>query len=121
MENRNHSFSTSSVQDFHRLLHELTLDPEPEKRDQNRTNRTLSLEVQPLDMDFQPDGPRFYAVTRDLSKDGLGFVNAEPFSHEFVRIGIPDHSDATIIARVCYNLSVGVDQPLFMVGVHFMS
>lgn len=92
-----------------------------ERRRQRRVPRSVSLRVQPLNSDFKPDGESFCAVTRDISLNGLGFINDEHFSHEFVRIGIPEHTDSTVIARVCYNLSIGVDQPLFLVGVQFLS
>ena len=103
------------------LNHLSNIDPHVERRNDARTPRSVSLEIQPLNMDFQPDGESFYALSRDVSSNGLGFVNSDPLSHEYIRIGMPEQTEATIIAKVRYNLSVGVGYPLFLVGVSFES
>ncbi len=77
------------------------------------------MQIQPLDLDFQPDGDSFWAMTRDISLRGIGFVNPEPVTHDFIRIGVLDF-DKTIIARVCHSTSIGVDFPLFLIGVEFV-
>ena len=89
------------------------------RRKQSREPRSISLRIQPLDLDFCPDGEPFWAVSRDISAVGLGFVNGEPIQHEFVRIGLFDQT-ATMIARVSHSTSIGVKYPLFLVGVQFL-
>jgi len=108
--------------DFLSLLTELTNASEQnigKRRKSRREPRSISLRIQPLDLDFCPDGEPFWAVSRDISSGGLGFVNSEPLQHEFVRIGLFDQA-ATMIARVCHSTSIGVKYPLFLVGVQFL-
>ena len=115
--------STESFQDFYSILSDMQrpIKPADERRSDNRVPRSISLQVQPLDMDFQPDGESFCAITRDISKKGLGFINAEAVDHEYLRIYMPLQTESSVIARVCYNLSVGVTYPLYLVGVEFIS
>lgn len=108
--------------DFLRLLSELTnatAENTGKRRKRRREPRSISLRIQPLDLDFCSDGEPFWAVSRDISSGGLGFVNNEPIQHEFVRIGLFDET-ATMIARVCHSTSIGVKYPLFLVGVQFL-
>jgi len=108
--------------DFHLVLKHLVENLAVyEKRSEARTPRSLSLMIQPLDLDFQPDGDSFYAIMRDISSSGMGFINSEPLRHEFVRITMPEQTRSRVIARVCYNLSIGTDYPLYLVGVKFVS
>lgn len=108
--------------DFLSLLNELTNASEQDtgnRRKRRRAPRSVSLRIQPLDLDFCPDGDPFWAVSRDISSVGLGFLNGEPLQHEFVRIGLFDQT-ATMIARVCHSTSIGVKYPLYLVGVQFL-
>lgn len=106
--------------EFRTLLRELTTPFRTDnRRSHHRVPRSISLMVQPLDLDFQPNGEPFWALTRDISLKGLGFINPEPITHEFVRLGLLDY-DATIIAQVRHSTSIGIDYPLFLVGVEFV-
>lgn len=112
----------ASKNEFLSLLAELTSgsDKGDKKRRQNRRNpRSVSLRIQPLDLDFCHDGEPFWAVSRDVSNGGLGFINSEPIQHEYVRIGLFEE-EATMIARVCHSTSIGVQYPLYLVGVQFL-
>ena len=115
--------STESFHDFYSVLSEMqrSSNPVDERRGDRRVPRSISLQVQPLDMDFQPEGESFCAITRDISKRGLGFINAEAVDHEYLRIYMPLQTESSVIARVCYNLSIGVTYPLYLVGVEFIS
>ncbi len=106
---------------FFRLIQELTTGDQPHdsRRRHRREPKSISLRIQPLDLDYRPDGEPFWAVSRDISHKGLGFVNPEPVVHEFVRIGLFEQEIA-VIAKVCHSTSIGVKYPLFLVGVQFL-
>ena len=89
------------------------------QRSHTREPKSISLRIQPLDLDFRPDGEPFWAVSRDLSEQGLGFINGEPLDHEYVRIGIFE-DQLSIIGRVCHSTSIGVNYPLYLVGVELL-
>lgn len=109
--------------EFLNLLTELTSGHNEKRAKNKRRNRreprSVSLRIQPLDLDFCPDGEAFWAVSRDVSNGGLGFINSEPIQHEYVRIGLFEEN-ATMIARVCHSTSIGVKYPLYLVGVQFL-
>ena len=122
MRQQQASGAPATKNEFLNLLTELTSGPEnhvKNKRRSRREPRSVSLSIQPLDLDFCPDGEAFWAVSRDVSNGGLGFVNSEPIQHEYVRIGLFDEA-ATMIARVCHSTSIGVKCPLYLVGVQFL-
>ena len=89
------------------------------KRQFRRHSARLSLAIQPLTPDFQPDGEPFRAVSSDLSLKGMAFVNPEEITHEFVRVTF-DNLDVSVICKVQHNSSIGIDYPLFLVGVEFL-
>ena len=111
--------SAAAVEDFYRLVWELS-KPRYERRTEERIAISVALQIQPLDLDFHPDGEAFFALTRDFSQGGMGFINSEPFDYTFLRLSIPGHVTSTIIGQVCYKLSIGVDQPLYLIGVQFV-
>lgn len=94
--------------------------PFEQKRHHKRTPRTLSISVQPLDDDFQPDGEPFWLVTRDISLKGIGMISSDPIEHQFVRIGLMDES-TTVIGQVRHNSSIGHKHPLYLVGIEFLN
>ncbi len=79
----------------------------------------VTLSIQPLTSDFRPDGDGFSAMSSDISLKGMAFVNPEALVHEFVRISFSQFG-ISAIARVRHNSSVGIDHPLFLVGVEFL-
>lgn len=120
----NSPITGDSKNEFLNLLIELTSGSNEEKskkkqRKHKRQPRSISLSIQPLDLDFCPDGEAFWAVSRDVGNGGLGFINSEPIQHEYVRIGLFEE-EATMIARVCHSTSIGVKYPLYLVGVQFL-
>ena len=112
--------TTNSIKDFYSVVRELSKS-RYERRTEERIAISVALNIQPLDLDFHPDGEAFFALTRDFSQGGMGFINSEPFDHAFLRLSIPGHNTSTIIGQVCYNLAIGVDHPLYLVGVQFVS
>lgn len=92
---------------------------EPKRRHQ-RFLRSLSISVQPLDEDFQPDGELFWLVSRDISLKGIGLVSCDPIQHEYVRVGLLDQN-ISLIGKVRHNSSIGQQHPLYLVGVEFLS
>ena len=89
------------------------------RREFHRHSLRLSLIIQPLTEDFLPDGEAFRAMSSDVSLKGMAFVNPETVDHEYIRISFSQF-DISIIARIKHNSSIGVDYPLFLVGVEFL-
>ena len=89
------------------------------QRQFRRHSARLTLLIQPLTEDFQPDGEPFNAVSSDLSLKGMAFVNPEEVSHEFVRVSF-DNLNVSVICKVQHNSSIGIDYPMFLVGVEFL-
>ena len=88
------------------------------RRKHQRTFRSISVSVQPLDDDFQPCGSVFWVISRDVSLHGMGLISHEPFAHRYVRLGLMEQSVSTI-AEVRHNTAIGGKYPLFLVGVNF--
>ena len=93
-------------------------DQGKDQRSHERTARSISVSIQPLDDDFQPCGDPFWVVSRDVSLRGLGLLSHEPLDHKYVRLGLMDQTASTI-AEVVHNTSIGEKYPLFLVGVKF--
>ncbi|MEM9413165.1 MAG: PilZ domain-containing protein [Planctomycetota bacterium] len=89
------------------------------RRQFQRHSLRLSLSVQPLTEDFQPDGEAFKTMSSDISLKGMAFVNPEEVQHEYIRVAFSQF-DISIIARIKHNSSIGVDYPLYLVGVEFL-
>lgn len=123
MKNQQATDARASKNEFLDLLTTLTTGSDEKSKKKQRKHRreprSISLQIQPLDLDFCPDGEAFWAVSRDVSNGGLGFINSEPISHEYVRIGLFEEK-ATMIARICHSTSIGVKYPLYLVGVQFL-
>jgi hypothetical protein len=100
------------------------IEPDPHEhlavRRQPRRLRSISISVQPLDDDFQPDGDRFWVVSRDISIKGLGLICHDPIAHGYVRVGLMNEL-ATTIGNVRHNTSIGHEYPLFLVGIEFVN
>ncbi len=106
--------------DVNALIHELTTaQDESGKRGNSRQPHSLSLLIQPLDLDFQPIGDPFRVLSRDVSPTGVGFLNLEAVQYEFVRISLVDFN-ACLVARVRHCSRIGKDHPLYLVGVEFV-
>ena len=88
------------------------------RRQNNREARSVSLRIQPLNVDFQADGDSFWAISRDISKRGIAFINSEPVTHEFLRVGLLEH-DISVIGQVRHCTSIGDHYPLFLIGLEF--
>lgn len=91
-----------------------------DQRSESRHECTLCLEFQPLNANYEPVDSTFMAITRDVSSSGIGFMDAQPCMHEFVRVSVP-HNEATIVAKICYNRPVGDEEPLYLIGAKFIS
>lgn len=100
------------------------IEPDPPEfrtvRQRQRRPRSISISVQPLDDDFQPDGDQFWVVSRDISTKGLGLICHEAIAHGFVRIGLMNEA-VTVIGNVRHSTSIGHQYPLFLVGVEFVN
>ena len=90
-----------------------------ENRESPRWPFSVELRIQPLDLDYRPDGDPFWVTSRDISDWGAGVICVEPISHDFVRIELPEY-DIQTIARVCHNTSIGEQYPLYLIGLQFV-
>lgn len=90
------------------------------QRNRDRTPRSISISVQPLNEHFHEQGEPFWLVSRDISVAGLGLVSYEAIKCEFVRIGLLNES-VNVIGRVRHNTSIGNKYPLYLVGVEFLN
>ena len=112
--------SEQPFEDVNALIRELTTAQEDSSRRGNsRQPHSLSLMIQPLDLDFQPVGDSFRALSRDISTSGVGFLNLEAIPHEFVRVSLVDFN-ASLVARVRHCSSLGKAHPLWLVGLEFV-
>lgn len=100
------------------------IEPDPPEmspvRQHQRRMRSISISIQPLNDDFQPDGDVFWVVSRDISPRGLGLICHDAIGHGYIRIGLLNDS-VTVIGNVRHNTSIGHDYPLFLVGVEFLN
>ena len=112
--------SDQPFEDVNELIRELTAaQKDSSRRGADWQPHRLSLMVQPLDLDFQPVGDPFRALSRDISASGVGFLNREAVPYEFVRVSLVDFS-ASMVARVRHCSSLGKDHPLYLVGLEFI-
>lgn len=84
-----------------------------------RHSLRVSLSIQPLTDDYGADGEPFQAVSSDISLKGMAFVNSDAIQHQYIRVSFVQF-DISVIAKVRHNSSIGVDYPLFLVGVEFL-
>lgn len=89
------------------------------RRQYKRHSLRTSLTIQPLTEDFLPDGEPFEAVSSDVSFKGMAFAFPDPIEHDHVRITF-NNFEISAIGEVRHNSSIGVDYPLFLVGVEFV-
>jgi hypothetical protein len=126
MDNSSHPMSTKPAERFLLLVQALQQLGETEtcaydqKRTAIRFPRSLSISVQPLDDDFNPDGESFWLVSRDISLKGIGLISCDPIIHRHVRLGLMDET-STVIGQVRHNSSIGQHYPLYLVGINFLN
>ncbi len=106
---------------FHDLCNELCgpVDSSVDRRTDSRCPRSLSALIEPLDGDFQRCGDPFFVTSRDITEQGMGFVNPVKLENEYVRVALVDHN-ASLIGRVCHNTNVGSAFPVYLIGIQFL-
>ena len=114
------------LRDFYAVAIELQqlIDPKPLefdcRRRHERTPRSISVSVQPLNEDFVPVSDPFWLVSRDISPAGIGLISYDPIEVENVRLGLLNER-VSIIGQVRHNTSIGHKYPLYLIGVEFLS
>ena len=88
-----------------------------ERRDNPRYPSSVTLRVQPLNADLQPDGEQFRVMTRDVNVDGFGFVHAEPIKQKFLKVLMSDQSRTELLVEVRHSTALGELGLLFLTGV----
>lgn len=90
-----------------------------DRRQNNRVPKRVTLSIQPLDDDFGSDGEAFYAISSDVSRNGISFISDDQMAHEYVRVMLLEE-DVSVIAKVRHSTSIGTQYPLYLVGVEFL-
>jgi c-di-GMP-binding flagellar brake protein YcgR len=116
MQNRNQQAPTLS--EILNSLCEQSLNVN-QRRESVRHPKSISVIVQPLNEDFLPDGEPFWVMSRDVSRNGMAFVNVLPTQHQYVRLRMLDY-DASAVCRVCHCTAIGSDLPVYLTGVQFL-
>ena len=69
-----------------RLIDLVPDDPPGDRRLGDRTQVTVSVEIQPLDDDFEPLGEIVQGVTSNLSSMGIGLIADEEIKTRYVQV-----------------------------------
>ncbi len=99
------------------LLHGAPDLKDAEQRDNPRHPMSVTLLVQPLNADLQPDGEQFHVMTRDVSMGGFGFVHAEPIKQKYLKVLKPDQSRMELLVEVQHCTAIGELGLLYLTGV----
>lgn len=95
------------------------IDVDDDRRKCGRVPKRVTLSIQPLNDDFAADGEPFYAISSDISRQGISFISDDPIVHEYVRVMLLEE-DVSVIAKVRHSTSIGTQYPLYLVGVEFL-
>jgi hypothetical protein len=101
-----------------RLIGEFEGYKGPEQRVERRHATSLiPVMVQPLDAHFQPEGERFQAEVRNISKSGIGLVYGTPVDAPYLLIELvtPSGKKASFIAETRHCTPAGV-----LIGARFI-
>ena len=91
--------------------------PDVERRQESRVRVALPAIVQPLDDELNPQGDRFAAMMRDMTKDGLGLiVESELAVGDMfaVQVVIRDQDTACLLAKSIWCEPIG---PFYLAGL----
>ena len=117
---RQPSASELSNDEFVRLLTtEYTAWPGPERRQLPREETPpIPVEVQPLNDAFQPIGPSFYAVVRNISESGLGLMYCDDVCCRFAEVQavLPSGAILRTVLEIKHCIGAGV-----MLGGEFVA
>ena len=72
-----------------------------ERRRHKRIPKSIGILIEPLDEDQLTTDRAFFAITRDISKGGLGFLSSEYADYEMVLISREDDPTRAVVCRVC--------------------
>ena len=93
--------------------------PTSERRTMSRQSLSVPVLARPLDEDFQPDGPTFRAVTRDISGGGLGLLHDSPITARYLHLVVELQDEPPVVAlglvRHCTR-----HNDRFLIGVRFV-
>jgi hypothetical protein len=94
-----------------------------ECRAQTRYLMAVPTIAQPLNGDWQPEGPSFKLVVRDVSVGGVGLLHTRPLKAKFLAIELvdPNRTDLEpmcVVIEVLHCRAVG---PMFEIGGRFVT
>jgi hypothetical protein len=102
-------------------LRVIKADKIEEMRNHRRQARTMSILLQFLDDDLQPNLEPFWAITRDISLRGMGVICNDPIEvGQCMRMALINET-TTVIAEVKHCSPIGVQYPLYLVGVEYVN
>ena len=67
-----------------------------ERRSDERESISVPVMVQPLDDQYEPQGPPFTALTRNLSGGGIGLLHNEPVSNSYIQVRLRNRASETL-------------------------
>ena len=103
------------------FLQHLLQDPpvmdNAERRNSQRHPLSVTLLIQPLNADLQPDGETFRVMTRDVCVGGFGFVHAEPIKQKYLKVVKSDKNRTELLVEVKHCTALGELGLLYLTGV----
>lgn len=96
------------------------MHPRPERRVELRYPIAIVVDVQPLDEKFDPTGPVFQAVTRDISNSGIGITHNRLLESHFLAIQLwsPEGEKLQTLVEVLRSQPAG---SIFDIGGRFVT
>lgn len=91
-----------------------------ERRSDERMDVTMPVRVTALNDNFEPLDYQYHAVTRNMSRSGVGLVTTNPIGRSHVLLTFePYHGEIfTVVAKVIYCKEVGY---YFQIGCEFVA
>jgi len=90
-----------------------------ERRSEERYLMLVPVLVQPVDAQCNPIGDPFVAVTRDISRKGIGLVHGQPIPHPLVALRMSlAGEEVNVVARLLWSEVLG---PYYYVGGEFVA
>ena len=75
--------------------------------------------LQELDDDLSSKGKSKWAMSRDISQNGIGFVCAEPIGSQYIRVNIVE-DNISVIGIVRHIRQLTTEHEQYFVGVQFL-
>ena len=90
-----------------------------ERRSDERESISVPVLVQPLNDEYEAQGPPFTAVTRNLSGGGIGLLHNEPVRNNYIKVRLRNRESETldVVANVRH---CSFQDGLYLIGGRFV-